>query len=308
MKRRWHKIGKISLMVLLGVYAFLVVGLMIADRFIQFRSTDAEVYAYYARKNLPIAIHHYEALGRPMRYLSTGSDTTKPTLLLVHGAPSSSSYYRHFLSDTALRAAANLLAVDRPGYGYSGFGAPEPDMGKQAAMIAPILDSFHRIGRPIVLVGASYGTPIVSRIAMDYPHLADGLVLIAPAIAPGREKTYAVSYVLESPFFTWAQPRMLHSANVEKFTHQAQLEAMQDRWDEIQVPVIYYQGQKDDLVYTTNADFAREKITQTPSLSIRMIPNRGHLLVYDEARRIKQGILEMIQLAQQQHALRTAHE
>lgn len=293
-----RKISSITIKAFASLYLFLVGALMVADRFITFRSTDDEILRHYQSQRLPISIHYYEAQGRQMRYISTGNDPSKPVILFIHGAPSSSNYYRHFLSDTLLRREANLIAVDRPGYGYSGFGKPEPDIGKQAAMIAPILDSLHKGARPVVVVGASYGTPVASRILMDYPKLADGLMLIAPALAPGEEKTYWVSYVLESPFFTWAQPRMLHSANVEKFTHEAELLKMKNRWDEIKVPVIYFQGKNDDLIYTSNALFAKNNITGSKSLSIRMIPDRGHLLVYDEAKRIKTAIVEMLGLSE----------
>jgi pimeloyl-ACP methyl ester carboxylesterase len=302
--QKLRKPVKILLRFIVGLYLFLVVGLMIADKFIQFRSTDEEIVNHFRKLNLPISIQYYQANGRQMRYISTGSDPSKPVLLFIHGAPSSGMYYSHFLSDTGLRSIANLIAVDRPGYGYSGFGKPVPDIGIQASMIAPILDSLHQGARPVVLVGASYGTPVASRLAMDYPHLADGLLLIAPSLAPGEEKTYLASYILESPFFTWAQPRMLHSANVEKFTHKAQLKIMQKRWKEIKVPVIYYQGKNDDLIYTSNAVFAKKFITKSESLSIRMIPDRGHLLVYDEAKRIKGAMLEMMQLSERFY---TAH-
>jgi esterase/lipase len=90
---------------------------------------------------------------------------------------------------------------------------------------------------------------------------------------------------------------MVHCANVEKFTHKEQLSKMRNRWNEIKVPVIYFQGKNDNLIYTTNALFARKQITQSESLSIRMIPNRGHLLVYDEAPRIKKAMIEMLQLS-----------
>lgn len=295
---RFKKPIRLALWLIPGTYLFLVVSLMVTDRFLQYRSTDEEIHRYYQSRNLPISINYYEALGRQMRYLSTDNDPLKPVILFIHGAPSSSNYYRHFLNDTSLRRVANLIAVDRPGYGYSGFGEPEPDLGKQAAMIAPILDSLHYGARPVILVGASYGTPVASRMLMDYPKIADGLLLIAPALAPGEEKTYWVSHVLESPFFTWAQPRMLHSANVEKFSHAAELEKMRHRWNEINVPVIYFQGKNDDLIYTTNAIFAKKNITKSESLSIRMIPNRGHLLVFDEEKRIKTAIREMMNLSE----------
>lgn len=297
-----RKIPVIIIKTTLGIYLFLVLGLMVADRFITFRSTDEEILKYYKEIKLPISIHYYTALGRQMRYLSAGNDPLKPTILFIHGAPSSSNYYRHFLSDSVLRGVANLVAVDRPGYGFSGLGKPEPDIGRQAAMIAPILDSLHKGRHPVLVVGASYGTPVASRILMDYPNLADGLLLIAPSLAPGEEYTYWVSYLLESPLFSWAQPRTVHSANVEKFTHEAELRKMENRWGQIKVPVIYFQGKNDDLIYTSNAFFAKKHLTNCQSLSIRMIPNRGHLLVYDEATRIKKGMVELLGLSERFYA------
>jgi pimeloyl-ACP methyl ester carboxylesterase len=90
---------------------------------------------------------------------------------------------------------------------------------------------------------------------------------------------------------------MLHSANVEKFTHEAELRKMKNRWHELKVPVLYLQGKNDDLVYTSNAVFAKQKITQSQYLSIQMIPNRGHLLIFDEAKKIKADVMEMLLLS-----------
>jgi pimeloyl-ACP methyl ester carboxylesterase len=240
-----------------------------------------------------------------MRFVYTEHNPAKPLYLLIHGAPSSCNYYHHFMDDTALRSMANLVAVDRAGYGYSGFGKPLPSLEMQAATIKPVLDSLRHTGQPVVVVGASYGTSVACRLAMDYPQLVDGLVLIAPALAPGEEKTYAISYALESPLFTWAQPPMIHSANVEKLTHEAELRKMEPRWGEIRVPVFYFQGIDDDLIYTTNAAFARRKLVNARHLSITMIPNRGHLLVYNEAPRLKQALADILPRAERYFAQRT---
>ncbi len=292
--KKWLRWLRISAKTLFGVYLFLVVGLLVADRFVQFRESDEEIVSFYEAQNLPIHIDTYPCLDRTIRYVYTESNTAKPTILFIHGAPSSSSYYRNFLSDSTLRAKANLIAVDRPGYGYSGFGNPVPELSRQAYMIRPILDSLHKYNHPVLVVGASYGTSIAARLAMDYPNLVDGLLLLAPSLAPGEEKTYDVSYVLESPFFSWAQPRMIHSANVEKFAHTSELTKMLPLWAKIKQPVQYFQGQNDDLIYTTNAGFAKKNLVNTLSLKIQMLPNRGHLIVYDEHVRIRAAIDDMI--------------
>ena len=287
------------------VYGLLVLFGLVAGRIVQFRDSDEEIRAHYGARHLPIHISTYRTLGRDMRFIYTERDPAKPLYLLIHGAPSSCNYYHHFMDDTALRRMANLVAVDRAGYGYSGFGQPLPSLELQAATIKPVLDSLRHAGQPVVVVGASYGTSVACRLAMDYPELVDGLVLIAPALAPGEEKTYAISYALESPMFTWAQPPMIHSANVEKLAHEDELRKMEPRWGEIRVPVFYFQGMDDDLIYTTNADFARRKLVNARHLSITMIPHRGHLLVYDEAPRLKQALANMLPRAERFFAQRT---
>lgn len=284
----------------------LLVGLGFSlDYFYQFRMSDEATLEYFVRRHQPIHIQYYLAGGRQMRYLYTEDAPGKPVLLFIHGAPSSSSYFRDYLSDPQLRAVANLFAVDRPGYGFSGLGQPEPDIAKQAAMIAPILDSLHRVQRPVVLVGASYGTTIAARIAMDFPDLVDGLVLLAPSLAPGQEKTYAISYLLESPLFRWAQPRMIHSANVEKLSHEQQLQRMLPYWQNINVPVAYFQGQNDELIYTSNASFARQQLTNVQSLTIQMLPNLGHLIAFKARPQITRSIAQMVEHARAYYAQRT---
>lgn len=291
---------------IVGITYLLIVALgFTLDYFYQFRLSDEATTGYFNGKHQGINIRYYQTHGREMRYLFTDDNASKPTILFIHGAPSSSSYYRDYLSDTLLRRQANLIAVDRPGYGYSGFGDPVADIQQQAAMIRPILDSLHHAHRPIILVAASYGTAVASRIAMDYPQLVDGLVLLAPALAPGEEKTYSISYVLETPLFSWAQPRMIHSANVEKLSHEQQLKNMLPYWKNITVPVIYFQGDKDELIYTSNAAFAKSHLVNSQCLTIKMLPNLGHLIAFKAKGEITKAIAEMTGLATEYFASRT---
>lgn len=204
------------------------------------------------------------------------------------------SYFKTYLSDSLLLARARMYAVDRPGYGYSGFGNPETSIERQAHAIRPILDSLNRARHPVVLVGTSYGTSVACRLAMDCPHLVDGLVLVAPALAPGEERIYGISYPMEWPALKWLVPRMLVSANAEKLSHRAELQKMMPHWHRIKVPVAYIQGADDDLIYTTNAAFARRKLTNVPSLDITMIAGRGHLIAFSEIQTIKGSIVRML--------------
>ena len=298
--RGWRRF----LRTLLGIYLAIIASGFVLDAFFTFRSSDLETTSWFVQRGQPIHINYYQAEGRTLRYIYTDNRPGKPVILFIHGAPSSSSYYRTYLSNPLLRSQANLIAVDRPGYGYSGLGQPEPNIERQAAMIKPILDSLHSGQRPVLIVGASYGTSIACRMAMDYPHLVDGLMLLAPSLAPGEEKTYWISHVLESPFFTYAQPRMIHSANVEKFAHRAELEKMLPHWSNIKVPVVYMQGAQDELIYTSNAAFARQHLANSSSLQVKMLPGLGHLIAFKAQATILKAMQDLLPKAEAFYANR----
>ncbi|BAV04929.1 Lysophospholipase, alpha-beta hydrolase superfamily [Filimonas lacunae] len=289
----WRKLFKFLLGVGLIGGVLLLAVLLVFDRLVQFRMNDQEIQQWFAQKHVPVRIQYFQKQNREVRYISTGQDTSA-TVLFIHGAPSSSTYYREYLVDSLLLKEARMFAVDRPGYGYSGLAQPLTSIQQQAAIIRPILDSLQQLHHPVVLVAASYGTAIACRITMDYPKLVDGLVLLGPALAPYQEKTYWFTPMIEHWPFHWAIPRMLQTANAEKIAHPHELEKMLPLWQNIHVPVNYLQGAEDQLVYTTNAAFAREKLVNAPYLNVQLIPNRGHLIAFDEKERISNSILDML--------------
>jgi uncharacterized protein len=288
---------RIFIRFVLGVVIFLVVSLLVGDRFVQFRMDDKDLIEWFKARHIEPHIGYYEARGRKVRYIGVG-DNPEATILFIHGAPSSMSYWKAYLADSVLLSRATMYAVDRPGYGYAGLADPLPDISAQAAIISKILDSLHRVNRPVIVVGVSYGSPIAARLTMDYPELVDGLILMAPPLGPGREEYFWFTNPIESPLVHWIIPRMLQTANREKIYHRGELTKMLPLWDRIHVPVMYLQGQEDRLVDTSNATFAREQLTNVPYLNIQMIPGRGHLIAFDEKDRIVQTIVNMIDTCQ----------
>jgi pimeloyl-ACP methyl ester carboxylesterase len=287
------KIVRILLRIAVWSLILFILLLLIGDRFIQFRMDDKDLKAWFESRHIEPKINYYKSQGRTVRYLQSGDDSNA-TILFIHGAPSSLSYWKAYLSDSRLLKRATLYAVDRPGYGYSGLGDPLPDMATQASIIKLILDSLHKAHHPVIVVGVSYGSPIACRLAMDYPELVDGIVLIAPPLGPGQERIFWFTYIIENPLLNWFIPRMLQSANREKVHHRDELTKMLPLWPRIHVPVNYLQGMNDGLVNPDNADFAKTHLTNAPSLNIQMIPGRGHLIAFNEEERITHAILDML--------------
>lgn len=290
-KGRWLRWTIRTLVVLVGLF---IIACFIFDHFYQFRRSDEELNQFYSRNNIQASIAYYQAGGRTLRYVKVGEEEkSKGTLLFLHGSPGSMSFYSGRFKDQDITGKFNIFAVDRPGYGYSGFGDPEPSIQKQAEMMRALLDSVHKAQHPVIIVGSSYGAAIACRLTMDHPNLVDGLVLTGPAIGPGLEKYFWFTGIIEFPAIRWFIPRMFRSANTEKVHHRKELEKMLPHWMKIQVPVIYVQGEKDDIVDTANAGFARKHLENASYLDIRLIQGRSHRLAQFEWPKFKEAILDV---------------
>ena len=290
-KRKYRWLRRLLRIISVLIVLF-IIACFIFDHYVQFRKSDKELTKIFVQRNIKASIHYYTTHGRTLRYASSGPDSL-PTLLFLHGSPGSISYYSGRFADSILRNQFKMYAVDRPGYGYSGFGDPEPSIQKQAEMIRPILDSLHKSTRPVIIVAGSYGSSVACRLAMDHPELVDGLVLTGPSLGPGKETYFWFTYIIEHWSVRWFIPRMFKSANTEKVHHKEELEKMLPYWKNIRVPVAYLQGENDNIIDTSNAGFARRYLVNVPYLDIKFIKNRQHRLAQFEWPAIRESILDV---------------
>lgn len=179
------------------------------------------------------------------------------------------------MQDPSLIAKYDMISVDRLGYGYSDFGNSETDITKQAECLKPIVDNFK--DRKLILVGHSYGGPVIARFAMNYPQLVNGLLFLAPAIDPNNEKIFWISHLGRIYPTRWLSPASLRVATDEKFSHEVELRKMEKDWDKIKSKVVYIHGNKDGLVPYINLEYAVAKMGHL-ELDTITVSNGGHLL------------------------------
>ncbi|HAD13390.1 MAG TPA: alpha/beta hydrolase, partial [Saprospirales bacterium] len=87
-----------------------------------------------------------------------------------------------------MNSAFRMIAVDRPGFGYTeGFGKPEPSLLNQALALKAVADSFTS-GQKVLLAGHSLGAPVIVKFAMDFPDLTAGLILLGGSVDPAMEE------------------------------------------------------------------------------------------------------------------------
>ncbi len=115
--------------------------------------------------------------GGSIHYVEKG-DPAKPTIVMIHGLSGQLQHFTYALVDD-LASDFHVLAVDRPGCGYSTRDSAQlaalPD---QARMIHDLLET-KGIGSAI-LVGHSLGGAVSLAMALDYPDRTGALALLAP--------------------------------------------------------------------------------------------------------------------------------
>jgi len=113
------------------------------------------------------------------RVRHTPADTDR-TFVLVHGIGVSSRYFQPLAAELAQLGTVYL--VDLPGYG----AAPNPHrdvtIAEHAAVLASMLSRAGLEGS--VIVGHSWGTQVVSTLALEHPDVSDRIVLMAPTMQP----------------------------------------------------------------------------------------------------------------------------
>lgn len=107
-----------------------------------------------------------------------GDATASATIVLVHGI----GMGRKVFADLSRRLEGDALvvSVDLPGYG----DAPEPARTPAIERVADLVAAYLRhLGRgPVILLGHSMGTQVVTEVAVRHPETVARLVLVAPTV------------------------------------------------------------------------------------------------------------------------------
>lgn len=279
---RW---AVLTLLVLVGV------GLVIIH-FVEYRQSDEELAKEFAHQRIKPSVQRYRVGNRTIRFMETPARDSLPVVLFVHGAPSSLSFFNKFFQDTVLLRQAQLVSVDRPGYGYSDFGRVETSIVRQAEFLQPLINRY-RNAPYFVVVGSSYGGSVSARLAMNNPDLVDHVLFVSSALGPGLERTYPISYLIDLPPFRWIVPTLLMLANDEKLAHRQALEEILPDWRKIKAGITILHGQRDDLVYPTNVSFARHQLVNARVKQF-ILPENRHDIVFNKREYMTQILLDIL--------------
>ncbi len=239
------------------------------------------------------------AMQNDLHYVRAG-DPARPILVFIHGTPGDWTFAARYLVEQRLLARAQVVSIDRPGWGKSQTALSENpraiSFAEQARRIEPLLSHLKNVSseQPIILVGHSMGASLAPRIVLDYPDLVDGMVLIAGALDPNLGKPRWYNLAASMGVVSWFLGNEMRHANREIMPMHDELAALAERWADIEVPVTVIQGMQDGLVDPGNADYAERVLTNAELEVIRM-PEAGHLIPWQHRDLLVDQLLDVVQ-------------
>ncbi|MDW5375810.1 alpha/beta fold hydrolase [Halomonas sp. HP20-15] len=238
-----------------------------------------------------------------------------PPLVLIHGLGGQLQHFTYALTER-LADDFHVIAVDRPGSGYSERGANGAGLAAQARQIR---DAWHALGveRPL-LVGHSLGGAVALALAEDYPDEVAGLALLAPLTAQESEvppafrgmairsprwrrfvaDTFAVplglryaarmlagifapepvpaDFALRGGGLLALRPQAFYANSTDLMTLENDLPPLVRRYHELRLPAAILFGERDAILAPTRHGTAMRD--KVPGLSVEILPDAGHML------------------------------
>lgn len=285
-KFKWWKLILILLIVLVCIGWYFVAGNSM-------RFTDIQVSDYFKERNVEYKINNIKAATGGLRFISSGLQSTdaETTIIFIHGAPGASDSFYSYLADLSLIDKAQLISLDRPGYGYSSYGKPTVSITDQAEAVMSIIKSIQ--SKKIILVSHSYGCAVAGVLAAQRPDLIQANVMLCPVIDPAAEKIFFFSSWPSLPMIKNLFSGAIQVSSFEKMSHAAELEDIEYLWSKTEVPTMLYHGEKDWIAPIENAYYLDDKIDST-FLTVDVDKEASHFIVWEQHDKVVQKILEFL--------------
>ncbi len=149
--------------------------------------------------------------GQTIFYREAGDKDKTPTILLLHGFPTSSHMFRNVIP--ALADKFHLVAPDYPGFGYNSM-PPVDRFEYTFDHLAEIVEKFvHQIGlEKYSLYVMDYGAPVGYRIAVKHPEKVEALI-----VQNGNAYDEGLGEFWEPLRAYWSEPNEKNKNALKKF-------------------------------------------------------------------------------------------
>jgi pimeloyl-ACP methyl ester carboxylesterase len=137
--------------------------------------------------------------GGTLHVLSEGHPSDLAPIVLIHGSSGSARDVMQAFAPH-LRAQTQVLAVDRPGIGYSRNVVSDHKLAPPEEQGRAIMQALAKMGisRPVI-VGHSWGGSVAMAMAMAYGDKLSGVMTIAPPLYPWKGKPVWYEKMVTTP-------------------------------------------------------------------------------------------------------------
>ena len=268
----------------------LILWLIMAQSCMTFRMSDATAKEKFKAKGVDVVMNTITVNKRNLHYVKTGSDSL-PTIVFVHGTPGSWDAFENYLEDKDLLQKFRMIAIDRPGFGYSDFGKPL-NLAQQSVIISPLFD-YIKNDKPVYLVGHSLGGPMIVKLAADNPGRVAALVLLAGSNDPAQELPEKWRPVLYKSPLTYLVPGAMRPSNEELWYLKKDLVYLKDDFPKITCPVYIVHGLKDNMVPPANVDYDKKMLVNASKIEELIFPDANHFIPWTRYQPIKDLLLKL---------------
>jgi pimeloyl-ACP methyl ester carboxylesterase len=268
-------------------YLVLISYLLFAHSCMTMRSSTKKTKTFFQKHQVAYTDSTIIVANRKIHYIETGNKNAQ-SIVFIHGSPGSWNAWEDYLSDSLLLKKYRLIAPDRPGFGYSGF-RKSMNLDAQAEMLNTFLKQINN-GKPMTLVGHSYGGPLIVKMALKTPDLYENLMILAGALDPDAEKPEKWRKPLTWIPLKYLVPGSLKPSNDELWMLKKDLINMQPDLKYLSQRVLIIHGTVDNLVPYQNVDFMKNAFTNVKDLNVITLENEKHFIVWDREQLIKENI------------------
>jgi pimeloyl-ACP methyl ester carboxylesterase len=232
------------------------------------------------------------ANGQKLQYFERTIEPADWNLIFVHGTPASAAIFWSQFNQPFPRA--NLYSIDRPGFGGSSASGHWPSLDEQVDALGRVLE---QVGsQPVILVGHSYGGPVVLAAALRYTNRIGGALLMGGSVDPAEEKIYWPQYVGDWPGRSWLLPRVLRQCNRELLSLKADLLALQPRLSSLRAPVLMLHGTEDRQVPVANVAYLGARLGALGKSNLfdaMVLPGYSHFIPWEHPEAVESALAKL---------------
>ncbi len=272
------------------VYTLFLSYIIMCQACMTMRYTKKETKHFFGEAKLSYKDTVFTTQGRDIHYIMTGRNDL-PTLFFIHGSPGSWNAFKDYMKDSLLLQKYRLVAIDRPGFGYSNFGDAE-GLLPQCNQIEALIKSLDN-KQPTTLIGHSLGGPVVVKLAAMQPTWYKNLVVLSGSVDPEAETPEKWRAVIKAVPIRFLIPGALRTSNDELWFLKKDLYDLKPTLKNITADVLIIHGTKDPLVPYSNVPFMKFEFVNARSMKVIAMKDANHFIPWEHYDEIRDALLKL---------------